>query len=247
MTPLVDLTGQTAVVTGGARGIGLAIVRRLASLGCRVAIWDVDPAPLGAPNGSSVAHRSRVDVANADAVGNACRETVAALGTISILVNNAGVNGPVMPTAAYPVDAWQRVIDVDLTGVFLCCRAVIPGMVAAGYGRIVNISSISGKEGNPNVGAYSAAKAGVIALSKSIAKELAETGVTINCLAPAITETDLLAEMTPAHIAAMRAKIPMNRFCTVDEIAAMTAFVASPACGFTTGAVFDLTGGRATY
>jgi 3-oxoacyl-[acyl-carrier protein] reductase len=173
--------------------------------------------------------------------------TLAQVGGVDILVNNAGVNGPSVPAWEYPAEAWNRVLAVDLTGVFHCCRVVVPHMKARGRGRIVNISSIAGKEGNPLNSAYCAAKAGVIGFAKSLAAELATSGVTVNTVAPAITETDLLKEMTPEYIAGRKARIPMGRFCTIQEIADMVAFVASPACSFTTGFTFDVSGGRATY
>ena len=172
---------------------------------------------------------------------------IAATGRVDILVNNAGINGPVHPTWEYPPEAWDQVVAVDLTGVFHCCRAVVPTMRAAGYGRIVNVASIAGKEGGPGISAYAAAKGGVIAFTKSLAKELTPSNVLVNAIAPVITETDLFKEMTPEHITAMKAKIPMGRFLRIDEIAAMVAWIASPECSFTTGATFDFSGGRATY
>ena len=189
----------------------------------------------------------QVDVADLVSVTQAFTEAAEAAGRIDILVNNAGINGPIAPTWEYPVDQWQRVLDIDLTGVFHCCRAVIPHMRAKGYGRIVNIASIAGKEGNPNSSAYAAAKGGVIAYTKSVAKELAQSGVLINCVTPTMAETDLLQQMTPEFIASIKAKIPMGRFVAVEEVAAMVAWIASPECSFTTGFTFDLTGGRATY
>ncbi len=240
------MNGQAAIVTGGARGIGLAMARHLAEQrGCRVAIWDRDVTI--ADEAFKPAFAQAVDVTDPDALAAAFEATVAALGDISILICNAGINGPVAPMTEYTVEDWRRVMAVDLDGVFYSSRVVIPHMVARGYGRVVITSSISGKEGNPNVAAYSAAKAGVIGFAKSVAKEVATTGVTVNCIAPGITITDLLKEMTPEHVEMVRSKIPMNRFCTVDEIAAMVGFIASPECSFTTGAVFDLTGGRGTY
>ena len=191
--------------------------------------------------------RETVDVTDASAVSVAFAQAVALAGQIEILVNNAGINGPVMPSWEYPLEAWRRVLDIDLDGVFHGVRAAVPHMRERGYGRIVNIASIAGKEGNPSGAAYAAAKGGVIAFSKSVAKELAGSGVLVNCIAPAMAETDLLKEMTPEWIAAMKAKIPMGRFLHVEEVAEMVAWVASPACSFTTGFTFDLTGGRATY
>jgi 2-dehydro-3-deoxy-L-rhamnonate dehydrogenase (NAD+) len=239
---------QTAIVTGGARGIGLGIARRLAADGCRIVLWDVDLAPFDA--GAAGFHpvlAETVDVTDAQAVTAAFDRAVEAAGAIEILVNNAGINGPVIPTWDYPVDAWNRVLAIDLTGVFHGCRAAVPHMRAQRYGRIVNVASIAGKEGVPGLCAYSAAKAGVIAMTKTLAKELALDGITANCIAPAMVETDLMREMTPGHISAMKAKIPMGRFLQIPEIAAMVAWIASPECSFTTGFAFDLTGGRATY
>jgi 3-oxoacyl-[acyl-carrier protein] reductase len=238
------LDGQTAIVTGAARGIGLAITRRLAQEGCRIVAWDLDH-PANTEFTPTLAQA--VDVADLGSVQRAFASALSALGRIEILVNNAGVNGPSAATWDYPPDAWQRVLSVDLTGVFYCCRTVAPQMREQRYGRIVNIASIAGKEGNPLNSAYSAAKAGVIGFTKSLASELADSGVTVNAIAPAITETDLLKEMTPEYVEGRRRRIPMGRFCTVDEIANMVAWVASPECSFTTGFTFDISGGRATY
>jgi 3-oxoacyl-[acyl-carrier protein] reductase len=242
------LEGQAAIVTGGTRGIGLAIARRLADEGCRVALWDRDVAGFdAAAAGFAPAHLEAVDVADRAGVERAFAATEAALGRVDILVNNAGINGPVAPAWDYPPDAWDRVLAVDLTGVFHGCRVAVPGMRARGYGRVVNVASIAGKEGGPGISAYAAAKAGVIGYTQSIARELAGSGVLVNAIAPVITETDLFKEMTPEHIASARAKIPMDRFLRIPEIAAMVAWIAGPECSFTTGFVFDLSGGRATY
>lgn len=243
-----SIAGHTAIITGGARGFGLGIARRLAGGGCRAILWDrdfngFDPAAAGfTPHAQHV-----VDVADAAAVSDAFDAAVASAGRIEILVNNAGINGPVLPCWDYPVDAWRRVLGIDLDGVFHGCRAAIPHMRENGYGRIVNIASIAGKEGNPNGSGYAAAKGGVIAFSKSAAKEVAGTGILINCIAPSIAETELLNQLTPEFIAAMKAKVPLGRFVQVEEVAELVAWVASPACSFTTGFTFDLTGGRATY
>ena len=239
-----SLKGLVAVVTGGARGIGLGIAQRLAADGCRVAVWDLQ---LGTLQDFKPTFATEVDVSNRASVEAAVAATQQALGPIDILVNNAGVNGPVMPVWDYPDDAWDKVMAVDLTGVFYCCRAVLPSMRARGWGRIVNVSSIVGKEGMPGIAPYSAAKAGVIGFTKAVARELAGTAITVNAIAPVITETDLFKEMTAEHIASAKAKIPMGRFLQIPEIAATVAFIASPECSFTTGFTFDLSGGRATY
>ncbi|MEV0070867.1 SDR family NAD(P)-dependent oxidoreductase [Amycolatopsis sp. NPDC050768] len=238
------LAGRTAVVTGGARGIGAGIVQRLAAEGATVAIWDRDLSGLVA---SEAGTAFQVDVTDADSVARAHAATVAAVGEVDILVNNAGINGPVTPVEDYPPEAWRQVLEVDLTGVFLCTRAVLPGMKARRRGRILTVSSIVGKEGNPGISAYAAAKAGVIGFTKSLARELGDNGVLVNCIAPAITETEFFRQLTPEHIAASKAKIPLGRFLTVAEIAAMVAFVVGPDCTFTNGFTFDLSGGRATY
>jgi len=240
---------QTAIITGGARGLGLGIAKRLADEGTDVILWDVNFQGFDAATaGLQPLLLQQVDVSNWESVGRAFQEAVeVAGGQIQILVNNAGINGPIVPTAQYPLDQWQRVIDIDLTGVFHCCRAAIPHMTHKGYGRIVNVASIAGKEGNPNSAAYAAAKGGVIAFTKSIAKEIAQSGVLVNCVAPTMAETDLLQQMTPEFISAIKAKIPMGRFLKIEEVAAMVAWIAGPDCSFTTGFTFDLTGGRATY
>ena len=240
--------GQTAIVTGGARGLGLGIARRLAEAGGRVILWDRDFASFDSPGaGFTPLMKQKVDVADLASVESAFEEARRAAGRIEILVNNAGINGPIAPTWEYPAEAWRRVLEIDLTGVFYCCRTVAPLMRQQRYGRIVNIASIAGKEGNPNSCAYAAAKAGVIALTKSLAKELADSGVLANCVAPTMAETDLLKEMTTEYIAAIKAKIPMGRLLTIPEVAAMVAWIASPECSFTTGFTFDVSGGRATY
>jgi NAD(P)-dependent dehydrogenase (short-subunit alcohol dehydrogenase family) len=229
-----DFAGRTAVVTGGAQGIGAAIATRLRSSGAKVAIWDLDGSP-------------RVDVADAQSVQAATDRTIRELGKIDVLVNNAGIAGPSMPVVDYPVEQWKRVIDIDLNGPFLCSRAVVPQMVKAGYGRIVNIASIAGKEGNPNAAAYASAKGGLIAFTKALGKELAKTGVLVNCVTPAAAQTAILEQVTPEFAQYMLSKIPMGRFVKVEEIAALVCWLASDDCSFSTGAVFDISGGRATY
>ena len=239
---------QTAIVTGAARGIGLAIARRLAADGHRVILWDLDFKALKTDGAGFVPFRQDVvDVTDAAAVEQAFQLAVKAAGSIEILVNNAGITGPVAPTWEYALADWKRVLDIDLNGVFYGCRAAVPHMRQRRYGRIVNIASIAGKEGVPGIAAYSAAKAGVIALTKSLAKELALDGITANCIAPAMAETELIRDLAPEFIQTMKAKIPMGRFLQVPEVAAMAAWIASPECSFTTGFTFDLTGGRATY
>ena len=236
------LEKKVVVITGAARGFGLAIAQRMTVAGYEVVAWDIKPEP-----GQAVAHVQQMDVSDADSVDAAMRGTLEAMGRIDVLVNNAGVNGPTIPNWEYSVADWHRVMAVDLTGVFLCCRAIVPHMRERGTGRIVNIASIAGKEGNANNGPYSAAKAGVIALTKSLGKELATSGVLVNCVAPAMAETDLLLEMTPEYIEGIKARIPMGRLCRVEEVAEMVAYLSGPTCTFSTGAVFDLTGGRAVY
>ena len=239
---------HTAIVTGAARGIGLGIARRLAADGHRVIVWDRDRNAFDAQAaGFEPLLAEVVDVTDAAAVTTAFQRAIATAGSIEILVNNAGITGPVAQTWDYPLDDWQRVLDINLNGVFHGCRAAVPQMRKRGYGRIVNIASIAGKEGVPGIAAYSAAKAGVIALTKSLAKELALDGVTVNAIAPAMAETELTKDLAPAFKQTMKAKIPMGRFLQIPEVAAMVAWIASPECSFTTGFTFDLTGGRATY
>jgi 3-oxoacyl-[acyl-carrier protein] reductase len=241
--------GRCAVVTGGVSGIGAGIAARLASEGARLSLWDRDAGTLGdvQARGNGATHTVAVDVSDPDAVRDAAAETVRALGRIDILVASAGITGPNATVAEYPIDAWNRVIDVNLNGVFYCCRAVVPHMQTSGYGRIVNIASIAGKEGNPNASAYSASKAGVIALTKSLGKELVSTEIRVNCVAPAAVRTPIFDQMTPQHLDFMLSKIPLGRFGEIDEIAALVCWLASEECSFSTGAVFDISGGRATY
>ena len=242
----IDLKRRIAVITGGARGIGFAVAERFGRSGAKLALWDLDGAAEAARRLEG-AIACTVDVTQEASVAAALAETKRRLGPVDILVASAGIAGPNATVADYPVDAWRKVIEVDLNGVFLCCRAVVPGMVKRGYGRIVNIASIAGKEGNPNAAPYSAAKAGVIALTKSLGKELAQTGVRVNCVTPAAVKTAIFDQITEQHIQYMLSKIPLGRFGTVEEMAAMIAWLASEECSFSTGAVFDLSGGRATY
>ena len=246
----IDLKGRRAVVTGAAQGIGLSIAQRLLASGAHVCLWDQDAALLeetcevlaGSPVFSQV-----VDVTDSDAVAETAQQTATDLGGIDILVNNAGIAGPTVPSWEYPVLDWQNVIDVDLNAVYYCCRAVIPIMREQDYGRVVNVASIAGKEGNPNAAAYSAAKAGVIALTKSIAKETADLNIAVNCISPAAAKTRIFDQISQQHIDYMLSKIPRGRFVLVEEIAAMVAWMVSEENSFTTGAAFDLSGGRATY
>ena len=242
------ITDQVAIVTGAVRGIGLAIARRLARDGARVVVWDRNAAAFDARSaGFDPVDIQTVDVADHASVARAFEATMERVGHLEILVNNAGINGPVVPAWEYPLDDFARVLAVNLGGVFNCCRVAVPTMRTARYGRIVNVASIAGKEGVPYIAPYAASKHGVVGFTKSIARELVDSGVLVNAIAPALTETELFAEMTPEHIAASKAKIPMGRLLTVDEIAALVAWVVGPECSFTTGFTFDLSGGRADY
>jgi NAD(P)-dependent dehydrogenase (short-subunit alcohol dehydrogenase family) len=248
----IDLDGRAAVITGGARGLGLACAERLLASGAALSLWDVDAANLRAAVATlgdkpGRIHVAEVDVTDEASVAAGARAATAAHGKIDILVNNAGITGPNRTSWEYDPKDWRRVIEVDLTGAFLCARALVPAMIARGYGRIVNMASVAGKEGNPNAAAYSAAKAGLIGFTKSLGKELASSGVLVNCVTPAAAQTDLFRQMTQQHIDYMRSKIPMGRLAEPREIAALVAWLASEECSFTTGGVFDLSGGRATY
>jgi NAD(P)-dependent dehydrogenase (short-subunit alcohol dehydrogenase family) len=247
----IDLQNRIAIITGGARGIGRAIAERLLASGARVSLWDVDAAALalaseemGTPE---TIHTARVDLANLASVEAATAATMAAFGKIDILVNNAGITGGNAKTWELDPADWRRVMDINLHGPFYCCRSVVPHMLSGGYGRIVNIASIAGKEGNPNAAHYSASKAAVIALTKSLGKELATSNITVNAITPAVIATDILQQMKQSHIDYMLSKIPMGRFGKKEEAAALVAWICSEECSFTTAAVFDLSGGRATY
>ena len=246
-----DLTGRGAVVTGGARGMGAAIARHFLNAGAAVTLWDVDAPLLEATAGrlasiGSVASRT-VDVADGKSVAEAAAAAHQDMGRIDILVNCAGVAGPIAPVESFPVDEWVRVMRINLDGVFNCCRAVVPYMRSLGYGRIVSISSVAGKEGNPNASAYSVSKAGVINLTKCLGKELASTGICVNAITPGVIRTEMLDDVTEEHIDYMVSRIPMGRTGTVDEVAEMVMFLSSEACSFSTAAVFDMSGGRTTY
>ena len=249
MVQMQRFTDRCAVITGGAAGIGRAIAERLLTEGARIAVWDIDGKRFQEiaqqSNGRAIA--VNVDVADADGIERAAQETIKAFGKVDILIANAGITGPNATTWEYPVDAWKRVVDVNLNGVFLCNRAVIPHMLSRGYGRIVNIASIAGKDGNPNAPAYSSTKAAVICLTKSLGKELAKSGILVNCVTPAAVRTAIFDQMTEQHIQYMLSKIPMGRFGNKEEVAALVCWLASEECSFSTGAAFDISGGRAVY
>lgn len=247
----IDLQHRQAVVTGGAQGIGFAVASRLLASGASVSLWDRDADTLRAAAGKlqdkGSVSASAVDVSDPQSVMAAAEATAAEHGKIDILVANAGIAGPNHKLWEYPVDDWKHVIDINLSGVFYCCRAIIPYMLRQNYGRIVNVASIAGKEGNPNASAYSASKAGVIALTKSLGKETADRNIAVNCITPAAAKTRIFDQMTKEHIDFMLSKIPRGRFLEIDEVGAMIAWLVSEENSFTTGAVFDLSGGRATY
>jgi len=244
-----DLLNQTAIITGGAQGIGLAIAARLVASGARVSLWDIDPAALAAASArlGEAASTLVVDIVDGDAVARAAAEVAQSHGGIDILVHSAGIAGKNAPLDEYDPAEWRRVIDIDLNGTFYVNRAVVPFMKAANYGRIVNIASIAGKEGNPNAAAYAAAKGGVIAMTKALGKELAKYDIAVNAITPATAKTRILDELKPEFIDYMLSRIPRGRFLEVDEAASMVAWLVSPENSFTTASVFDLSGGRATY
>ena len=247
----IDLHHRHAVVTGGAQGIGFSIARRLLASGASVSMWDRDRKLLSLAveqlGEGAAASAETVDVSDAPSVAAATDATLRIHGKIDILVANAGIAGPNHTTWEYPIDAWMQVIDINLIGVFLCCHAIVPHMLRQGYGRIVNVASIAGKEGNANASAYSASKAGVIALTKSLGKETANRNIAVNCITPAAARTRIFEQMTQEHIDFMLSRIPRGRFLEVDEVSAMVAWLVSEENSFTTGSVFDLSGGRATY
>jgi|UniRef100_UPI0037836C9E NAD(P)-dependent dehydrogenase (short-subunit alcohol dehydrogenase family) len=247
----IDLKDRVAIITGGARGIGYAIAERLLQSGAHVCLWDMDASALEAAKSELSAlgkvHAATVDVTSLGSVEVGAASTIGAFGKIDILVNNAGIAGTNAKTWETDPADWQRVMAINLNGPFHCCHAVVPHMLKNGYGRIVNIASIAGKEGNPNAAHYSASKAGVVALTKSLGKELATSNIIVNAVTPAVIETDILKQLTQQHIDYMLSKIPMNRFGKKEEAAALVAWLSSEDCSFTTGAVFDLSGGRATY
>jgi 3-oxoacyl-[acyl-carrier protein] reductase len=240
--------GRTAVITGGASGLGLATARRIIAEGGKVALWDLNPETLAAAaKDIGAAHIHALDVSKPDAVEAAAAQTAQVLGKIDILVNSAGITGATHTVIDYPIDSWQRVIDINVNGLFYCCRAIAKLMVEAGYGRIVNISSVAGKEGNPNASSYSASKAAVLGFTKSLGKELATKGVIVNAVTPATFESPILKQVPQSHIDYMRSKIPMERFGTAEENAAAVCFLASEECSFTTASTLDTSGGRTTY
>ena len=240
--------GRVAVVTGAAGGIGRGIAARLTAEGAKVSLWDLNQAALGeAAAQVGAGHQVALDITDFDQVQRATEDTASALGKIDILIASAGITGPNATLWEYPIEAWRRVMDVNLNGLFYCNRAVVPYLQRNGYGRIVNIASVAGKEGNPNASAYSASKAGVIGLTKSLGKELARTEIRVNCVTPAAVRTPIFDQMTPAHVEFMLSKIPIGRFGQIDEVTSLVCWLASPECSFSTGAVFDVSGGRATY
>ena len=241
----IDLSNKVAVVTGGAQGFGLAIVKRFIDSGAKVIIWDCDKKLLN--NLKLNVEKIETDVSDFKSVLESTKTSISNHGSIDILVNNAGIAGPSYKTWEYPTKDWHKVLDIDLSGVFYCCRNVVPHMIKNNYGRIVNISSIAGKEGNPNAVAYSSAKAGVIAFTKSLGKELADYNISVNCVTPAAAKTRIFDQMSNEHIEYMLSKIPRKRFVKLEELASMVSWIVSDENSFSTGAVFDLSGGRATY
>ncbi len=243
----IDLKNKVAIVTGGAQGFGLAIVEKFLASDAKVIIWDKDKEMMNTLNLGENVYTVEVDVTNFDSVNKATEQSLQISNSIDILVNNAGIAGPSFKTWEYPIEEWQKVIDIDLTGVFYCCKSIVPHMIEKNYGKIVNIASIAGKEGNPNAMPYSAAKAGVIALTKSLGKELADKNIAVNCVTPAAAKTRIFDQISQEHIDYMLSKIPRNRFVKVEELASLVAWMSSDENSYTTAGVFDLSGGRATY
>ena len=243
----IDLKNKVAIVTGGAQGFGLAIVEKFLASDAKVIIWDKDKEMMNTLNLGDNVYTVEVDVTNFDSVNKAKEQSLQISNSIDILVNNAGIAGPSFKTWEYPIEEWQKVIDIDLTGVFYCCKSIVPHMIEKNYGKIVNIASIAGKEGNPNAMPYSAAKAGVIALTKSLGKELADKNIAVNCVTPAAAKTRIFDQISQEHIDYMLSKIPRNRFVKVEELASLVAWMSSDENSYTTAGVFDLSGGRATY
>ena len=243
----IDLKDKVAIITGGAQGFGYSMVERFSKSGAKVVIWDKDEELLKSLTLPENVNYELVDITSYDSVQKSTIATLDKNNKIDILINNAGIAGPSFKTWEYPIDQWQNVIDIDLTGLFYCCKSIVPHMIKANYGRIVNIASIAGKEGNPNAMPYSAAKAGVIALTKSLGKELADRNIAVNCVTPAAAKTRIFDQISQEHIDYMLSKIPRGRFIKVDELASMVSWLVSEENSYTTGAVFDLSGGRATY
>jgi len=243
----IDLKNKVAIITGGAQGFGYSMVERFSKSGAKVVIWDKDEELLKSLTLPENVNYEIVNITSYDSVQKSTIATLDKNNKIDILINNAGIAGPSFKTWEYPIDQWQNVIDIDLTGLFYCCKSIVPHMIKANYGRIVNIASIAGKEGNPNAMPYSAAKAGVIALTKSLGKELADKNIAVNCVTPAAAKTRIFDQISQEHIDYMLSKIPRGRFIKVDELASMVSWLVSEENSYTTGAVFDLSGGRATY
>ena len=242
----IDLNNRTAVVTGGVQGFGLAVVERFIASGAKVVIWDRDQKLLDDLNIDNTI-KINIDISNFDNVSSGFKSTLERVDKVDILVNNAGIAGPTVKSWEYPNDDWQKIMDINLTGTFNCCKVIVPHMIKNNYGRIVNVASIAGKEGNPNAMPYSASKAGVIALTKSLGKELADKNIAVNCITPAAAKTRIFDQISQEHIDYMLSKIPRNRFVLVDELASMVSWMASEENSYTTGSAFDLSGGRASF
>ncbi len=242
----IDLNNRTAVVTGGVQGFGLAVVKRFIASGAKVVIWDRDQKLLDDLNIDNTI-KINIDISNFDNVSSGFKSTLERVDKVDILVNNAGIAGPTVKSWEYPNDDWQKIMDINLTGTFNCCKVIVPHMIKNNYGRIVNVASIAGKEGNPNAMPYSASKAGVIALTKSLGKELADKNIAVNCITPAAAKTRIFDQISQEHIDYMLSKIPRNRFVLVDELASMVSWMASEENSYTTGSAFDLSGGRASF